>query len=52
MPETPADTVSNLLQDYYMFFLIGGVAVTAVATGVIRMVMKRKRNRENAGPKQ
>ena len=52
MPETPADTVSNLLQDYYMFFLIGGVAVTAVAIGVIRMVMKRKRNRENAGPKQ
>ena len=51
-PETPADTVSNLLQDYYMFFLIGGVAVTAVAIGVIRMVMKRKRNRENAGPKQ
>lgn len=51
-PETPADTVSNLLQDYYMFFLIGGVAVTAVAIGVIRMVMKRKRNRENADPKQ
>ena len=42
-PETPAETVSGLLQDYYMFFLIGGVAVTVIAIGVIRIVMKKKK---------
>lgn len=42
-PETAADTVGNLLQDYYMFFLIGGVAVTVIAIGVIRIVMKKKK---------
>lgn len=46
-PETAADTVGDLLQDYYMFFLIGGVAVTVIAIGVIRIVMKkRRRNRK------
>ena len=42
-PETAADTVGDLLQDYYMFFLIGGVAVTVIAIGVIRIVMKKKK---------
>lgn len=41
-PETPAETVSGLLQDYYMFFLLGGVAVTALAIAGIRALARKK----------
>lgn len=45
-PQTPAESVKNIVQDYYMFFLIGGVAVTVIAIGVIRICMNRKRRKE------
>ena len=41
-PETPAEAVSGLLQDYYMFFLLGGVAVTALAIAGIRVLARKK----------
>ena len=41
-PETPAETVSGLLQDYYMFFLLGGVAVTALVIAGIRVLARKK----------
>lgn len=41
-PETPAETVSGLLQDYHMFFLLGGVAVTALAIAGIRALARKK----------
>lgn len=45
-PQTPAESVKNIVQDYYMFFLIGGVAVTVIAIGVIRICMNRKRRKK------
>lgn len=45
-PQTPAESVKNIIQDYYMFFLIGGVAVTVIAIGVIRICMNRKRRKK------
>ena len=45
VPQTAADTARDLLQDYYMFFLIGGVCVTVIAIGVIRLCMKRKQRK-------
>ena len=41
-PETPAEAVSGLLQDYYMFFLLGGVAVTALVIAGIRVLARKK----------
>ena len=43
--ETPVDTAKNLLQDYYMFFLIGGVCVTGIVIVVIRICLNRKRKK-------
>ena len=45
VPQTATDTARDLLQDYYMFFLIGGVCVTVIAIGVIRLCMKRKQRK-------
>lgn len=45
-PQTPAESVKNIVQDYYMFFLIAGVAVTVIAIGVIRICMNRKRRKK------
>ena len=44
---TPAEAVSGLLQDYYMFFLLGGVAVTALAIAGIRVLARKRRKRED-----
>ena len=43
--EAPMDTAKNLLQDYYMFFLIGGVCVTGIVIVVIRICLNRKRKK-------
>lgn len=45
-PQTPVESVKNIVQDYYMFFLIGGVGVTVIAIGVIRICMNRKRRKK------
>ena len=49
---TPANTAKDLLEDYYMFFLIGGVAVTVIAIGVIRLILRRKKKRGRSGTLQ
>lgn len=45
VPETAADTLTGILQDYYMFFLIGGICVTVIAVGVIRICLNRKKRK-------
>lgn len=45
-PQTPVESVKSIVQDYYMFFLIGGVCVTVIAIGVIRICMNRKRRKK------
>lgn len=45
-PQTPVESVKNIVQDYYMFFLIGGVGVIVIAIGVIRICMNRKRRKK------
>ena len=46
VPETPAETARGLLEDYYMFFLIGGVVVTVIAVAILRKRSGRKEKKD------
>lgn len=44
-PATPMEAAKKTVQNYYMFFLIGGIFVTIILIGVTRVYMNKK-NRE------
>ncbi len=46
VPETPVEAARGLLEDYYMFFLIGGICVTALAVLLLRRGSGRKEKKE------
>ena len=46
VPETPVEAARGLLEDYYMFFLIGGICVTALAVLFLRRGSGRKEKKE------
>lgn len=46
IPETPVESAKNIVRDYYMFFLIGGVCVTVIAIGIVRICLNRRRRKK------